>query len=192
MKEIKVKPKFTTKFLSDGFPETAEIEKLRSWCEIFGRNGLMPFYGSGSYGNTSFRVTGNKFIITASGIKDPSSDDGFVLVSDVDLGNKTVFAEGTREPSSETLMHYLIYKNRKNVNAIFHGHSKTILKHAEKLGIPSTLKEEEYGTIELAKSILDVPGEETFLIMKGHGFISLGKDMDEAGHRTLKVLRSCS
>ena len=39
------------------------------------------------------------------------------------------------------MLYYAIYKNRKDVNAIFHGHSKEVLASATKLNIPETLKE---------------------------------------------------
>lgn len=185
----KVRPKFTTKFLSKKVPDASKIKKLIYWCSEFGKNDLMPSYGSGTFGNMSFRVKGDRFMITASGIKSPFSDESFVLVSSVDLKDKIVSVHGKRKPSSESMMHYLIYKERKDINAIFHGHSEIILKRYKTLALPSTLKEEEYGTIELAKSVLDVLDDHLFLIMKGHGFISIGKNMDIAGKQALEILK---
>ena len=54
-----------------------------------------------------------------------------------------------------------------------------------------TEKEEEYGTVALVQGVLDVLGENNFLIMKNHGFISLGKTMQEAGELSLKMLERC-
>jgi len=185
----KIHPKFKTRFLSGRVPDDPKIEKLKYWCKEFGKKGLMPFYGSGSFGNLSFRVRGNKFIITASGIKDPSSRESFVTVSSVALNKKMVYAHGKRPPSSESMLHYVIYRKRKDVNAIFHGHYGKILRYSRKLSLPSTLKNEPYGTIELAKSVLDILDDHDFLVMKDHGFISLGKDMDKAGEQVLRIYR---
>jgi len=189
MKEISARPKFDTKFLADSIPDIAKINSLKYWCRKFCKAGLMPFYGSGSFGNMSFRIKGNSFLITASGIKDPSSNESFVMISSVDLEKRIVYAHGKRKPSSESMMHYLIYKNRKDVNAIFHGHSDELLKYHRRLGIPSTIRDESYGTVRLAKSVLDVLDNHFFMIMKGHGFISVGKNMDKAGKRTLEILK---
>jgi ribulose-5-phosphate 4-epimerase/fuculose-1-phosphate aldolase len=190
MKEIKVSPKFKTRILSGNLPNGPKIKELQFWCDEFIKTGLMPFYGGGSYGNLSFRTREDEFVITASGMKDPSSGNSFVTVSNVDLDEKTVYAHGEKPPSSESMLHYMIYRKRKDVNAIFHGHCERVLKHADKMGVPITLKEEPYGTIELAKTVLKIIDDNDFLIMKGHGFISLGKSLDKAGKLALKVIGS--
>ena len=189
MEDKKIYPKFKTRFLSGRVPNDPKIEKLKYWCKEFGKKGLTPSYGSGSFGNMSFRVRGNKFIITASGIKDPSSRESFVTVSSVALNKKMVYAHGKRPPSSESMLHYVIYRKRKDVNAIFHGHYGKILRYSRELSLPSTLKNEPYGTIELAKRVLDILDDHDFLIMKDHGFISLGKDMDKAGGQVLRIYK---
>lgn len=187
MKETKVIPKFKTVFLSSKKPGSKRMVRLKYWCKRFLRNGLMPLCGSGTLGNMSFRMKHNAFIITASATKDPLNPDNFVMVKRVDLKKRVVYVCGKKPPSSESMMHYLIYKNKDNINAVFHGHSKEILKN--KLGHPSTKKHEEYGTIQLAKSIISALDDHYFLIMKEHGFIAIGKSMDEAGKKALKVLK---
>jgi len=189
MENIKVSPKFKTQLLSDIVPDDPRIEELKYWCMEFEKCGLMPCHGSGSFGNLSFRAGKEAFIITASGFKDPSSDNSFVTVSSIDLEKKIVYAHGKKQPSSESMLHYMIYRERKDVNAVFHGHCEKILNNVDKLDMPSTLKEQPYGTIELAQSVLDVMGKNNFLIIKDHGFISLGENMDKAGESALKVLR---
>jgi ribulose-5-phosphate 4-epimerase/fuculose-1-phosphate aldolase len=87
------------------------------------------------------------------------------------------------------MLHYSIYRERKDVNAVFHGHCEKILKHSKELGVQSTLKEEAYGTVELAKRVLDILDDHDFLIMKDHGFISLGEDMDKAGEQVVKICK---
>ncbi len=188
MEGKKVSPKFRTEFISDGIPDDPRIEELKNWCLEFEKCGLMPAYDGGSFGNLSFRTKENEFIITASGIKHPSSVESFVRVSSVDENKMIVLAHGRKQPSSESILHYMIYREKKDINAIFHGHCEDILKAAAELGLPTTSSEEAYGTVELAKSVLDVLNGHKFVIMKGHGFISLGKNMDEAGKLALKHL----
>jgi len=174
-----VSPKFRTKFVTHNVPNDLELDKLKYWANEFSKQGLAPDYGDGAYGNLSYRV-GSSFIITATrfGLK----DQVYVKVLSVDFKNKIVRAEGEKEPSSESMLHYAIYEQRSDVNAIFHGHYEPILK-ANKF--PATKKEEKYGSIELVDGVLEVLGQNDFIIMKNHGFISLGKDMDEAGQRAL-------
>lgn len=190
MGETKISHKFKTRILSDKLPDDPRVKELGYWCNEFIRSGLMPSYAGGAYGNLSFRTKEDEFVITASGIKEPSSRNSFVTVSGVDLGRRTVDAHGKKPPSSESMLHYMIYRERKDVNAIFHGHCEKLLKYGDKMGIPVTLKEESYGTIELTKSVLEVIDDNNFLVMKGHGFISLGPSMDKAGKLALTVLKS--
>jgi len=108
-------------------------------------------------------------------------------VKDCDFKKKIVHAAGTREPSSESMLHYSIYRERNDVNAIFHGHSESILLIAQKLNIQQTLKEEPYGSIELVRSVLDILNQNNFIVMKNHGFLSLGKNMNEAMDRAMII-----
>lgn len=190
MEDEKVSPKFTTQLISDALPDDPKLDELKRWISKFERSGLMPCHEGGSFGNLSFRTKDNEFIITASGMKDPSSGDSFVTVSDVDLEKRTITARGRKLPSSESMLHYMIYRERKDINAIFHGHCEKILKYADKMGAPVTPKQEPYGTVELAESVLETAKDNDFLVMKGHGFVSLGNNMDKAGEQALKVLNS--
>lgn len=161
-----------------------KLNELKYWCKIFHKYNLAPVHKGCSYGNLSFRARGNQFIITASQLpmKDNLTDDCFVLVSS--LKNGIVYAHGTKKPSSESMLHYAIYRKRKDVNAIFHGHSKNML--SLKI-LPETKREEPYGTMKLVRAVLEVLDNNNFLIMKNHGFLSLGKNMREAGKLALKM-----
>ena len=187
--------KFRTEMISESVPKDPRIKELKYWCRAFHRYNLTPPHESGSCGNLSFRLENNKdpFIITGSriGLKDALSDNCFVKVSSVDLKKGIVRADGIREPSSESMLHSAIYRRRKEVNAIFHGHSQKILSCASKLKIPETKQEDPYGSIELVQSVLKVLGSKSFLAIKKHGFISLGRTMEEAGELALQIYRKC-
>ena len=184
--------KFRVEFVGKEAPQGPRISELKNWCKAFHEKNLAPPYPGGSYGNLSFRLEQGKseFLITGSriGLKDKLQDSCFVKVISCDFGKKVVFAKGEREPSSESMLHFAIYEKRQDVNAIFHGHCQEILDKAGELGIVETEKEEEYGTMELVQRVLDVLGENNFLMMKSHGFISLGKTMQDAGELSLKML----
>lgn len=174
--------KFKTEFISCEIPHDPRIEELKKWCKIFHDLNLAPAYKGGSFGNLSFRLKegGNEFIITGSkiGLKDNLTNNCFVKVVNCDFKNNLILAQGSREPSSESLLHFAIYQKRKDVNAVFHGHN------CEKLNLKNvveTKEEKPYGTIELVDSVLEVLGQNNFIIMKNHGFLMLGKSMGEAG-----------
>ena len=188
--------KFITKIIDLEVPKDSRIEELKYWCKVFHDYNLAPPYKDGSYGNLSFRLQNNEdpFIITGVrvGLKNKLSQDSFVTVSSCDLEKRRVSIHGVREPSSESMLHFAIYHQRKDVNAIFHGHSKELLSCAGKLKIPQTKKEEPYGTIELIQRVLEILDDESFLVMKNHGFISLGSSMKQAGETALQMYNKCS
>lgn len=187
--------KFRTEMIGDNLPSDLRLDKLKYWCEIFHERGLAPPYDGGSYGNLSFRLKDNEcFIITASqsGLNESTTNNRFVTVTSVDLEKGIVYAIGSRKPSSEAMVHHAIYHARPDVQAVFHGHCDIISRDAEELGIPITFKEEPYGTIALVKRVLETLDDLSFLEMRNHGFLALGKSLDEAGNLALEFLERCS
>jgi ribulose-5-phosphate 4-epimerase/fuculose-1-phosphate aldolase len=188
MKEGKIR--FNSIFVSDQAPRDPRIEELKEWCERFQKNELTPEVQGNYTGNLSFR-SGEGFVITASGLKSKENltNDCFVYVKKYEEQSNTFYVEGRKQPSSETVMHYLIYKNHEEVNAVFHGHDDTIVANADKLGLPVTKKEYESGTIELAKEVLKLLGDKNLIALRNHGFVSLGGTMKEAGELALATLK---
>ena len=191
MSEIYEGVKFQTIFTGTQVPRDERLIQMKHWAKIFAERNLAPSYETGSAGNLSFRINKgeNKFIITGSKIelKNQLADDSFVTVSECDMEKGIVYASGIREPSSESRLHYAIYKQRPYVMAVFHGHCQEILDAAEKLKIPATMQYESYGTIELINSVTEILGKESFIIMKDHGFLSIAGNIAEAGYLTLRV-----
>jgi ribulose-5-phosphate 4-epimerase/fuculose-1-phosphate aldolase len=177
--------KFKTVMKGTSPPVDARIEELRSWCKAFHEQGLAPEYPGGSYGNLSFRISdgSNSFIITGTciGMKGDLNDDCFVTVEECDFENRVIYANGTRLPSSESMMHYAVYKQRPDIRAIFHGHSPEILKLAEERNLPITPEEHPYGSLELAHAVAALAASEDFFIIRNHGFVALGEDLVDAG-----------
>lgn len=187
--------KFKVNYHKKEYSDDLRIDELIYWCRIFHEQGLAPPYPGGSYGNLSFRVESEKlpFLITASriGLKNDLDKHSFVLILNCDLSAKTVTVSGNREPSSETLLHYAIYKQRPEIGAVFHGHCSLLLEKAKELNLSITAEKAEYGTLELINTVLCCLEQENFLILKDHGFLSLGKDMQEAGELSLQHLKKC-
>jgi L-fuculose-phosphate aldolase len=190
--------KFKTEFLLPGLLDDPRLDELIHWCNVFDKRGMAPPYEGGSFGNLSFRLNPGEssLFITASksGLGESNSISRFVIVSHVDLENRIVYAlsPSGREPSSEAMLHYTIYSARSDVNAIFHGHCKEISSNVQRLGIMETRAEAPYGTPELNTRVLEVLEQNDFLEMKNHGFLSLGKELDDAGNLALQQLERCS
>jgi L-fuculose-phosphate aldolase len=188
MKEGKIR--FNIIFVSDEIPNDSRIDELKYWSEIFEKRGLTPMFEGNYTGNLSFRSK-ESFIITSSGLKNKEnlSNDCFVTVKSYEEQSNTIYVEGKRQPSSEAVIHFLIYKARKEVNAIFHGHNDAIITNAETLKLPVTEREHEPGSLELANEVLRVLGDKNLIVIKNHGFVSLGKTMEEAGEQALATLK---
>ncbi len=187
MKEKYTGPKFKTILEKNNTPYDEKIKELMFWCREFDKLNLAPLNETCSSGNLSFR-SDNGFIITAAG-KDMSkiTVNDLVKVKKCNINRNEVEAVGITEPSSESFLHWFIYQNRKDINAIFHGHSRVILEKADKMNLIKTKRERPYGSIELAKEVLRVLDKNNYIVMTNHGFLSLGRTMKEAGELAIKI-----
>jgi ribulose-5-phosphate 4-epimerase/fuculose-1-phosphate aldolase len=187
MKEGRIR--FNTVFDSDKAPNDPRVAELKEWCTKFQKNRLFPVVEGNYTGNLSFRSK-EGFIITASGLesKENLTDERFVYVKAYDEQTITFFVEGKKKPSSESIMHNLIYETHGDVSAVFHGHNELIVANAAELKLPITEKEYESGTTELAIEVLKVLGDNNLIVLRNHGFISLGQTMKEAGELALTTL----
>ncbi len=181
--------KFETVFRSKELPEDLRTAEIMQWGVKLHGIGLLPAEAGGHAGNLSFRNS-KGFVITAGGVsKGRLTPKNFVQVLACNLDTKRVEASGEIEPSSETMAHHLIYRERADVNAIVHVHDPLVMEHAKKLGLRSTKREHPYGTVELAEEIGKALGHEKYIVVRGHGVISLGKSVWEAGKLIMAVHR---
>ncbi len=178
--------KFKTIFEGEIHDAPGEDSKaLIGWCRRFSDLMLV----AAEAGNLSFRLRGG-FVITPTGkSKAELSPEDLVEVVNCDIGKKEVTVRGIFEPSSESMLHWLIYKNRNDVNAIFHLHDFDVLEKTG-LGLKSTVRVMPYGTVELANEVLSALGKkENYILMRNHGVIACCRSMDEAGELALDVHR---
>ena len=166
------------------------LAALNSWAFILAGLGLTPIHSAGAYGNQSYRTGKTSLIITRSGMV-PEEDllpENFVSIERLDAQSLTFHTRGTAPPSSESILHYAIYQEFADAGAIMHGHSALIERHAVELSIPVTACFLPYGTTELADSAIDLlrSGAGTdCIILKNHGFVALGQDIETTGRIVL-------
>jgi len=113
-------------------------------------------------GSISMRY-GGRIIITASHSPIPSlTEDDFVEIADYDAVRNIAMVIGTREPSADTPLHWLIYR-RDDINAIV-----------------SFGKLEGESPIDTAIEALKNLKNSNCITLKGYGQIAVGKSLKEA------------
>ena len=144
-----------------------------------------------SWGNISVRGKDGLMYITPSSI-----DYGDILLGDISsISMEGEVLNGNRKPSMEKDLHRLIYLNRPDVNAVIHTHpvySKVFACLGENL--PLIIDEAKYiftgdvicaehgeiGSMDLAEKALAALGDNMACLLKDHGAVCVGKDIDEA------------
>lgn len=170
------------------FPYDHHLPRLNHWAYLFSQLGLAPVHADGAYGNHSYRTGETSFVITKSSMipAEVLQPDDYCHVVGFEEHSTTFITEGKAPPSSESFLHNAIYRSQPHINAILHGHCSLLNTHSRALNIPVTKKFHDYGTRELAESALRLVNQTTFFfILKDHGFVALGTDIDNAGKITL-------
>jgi ribulose-5-phosphate 4-epimerase/fuculose-1-phosphate aldolase len=174
---------FSSAFLVKTPPNDPRIQQLAQWGKKLHDYGTVK----GTEGNMSFR-TRLGFIITGTDISlDSLTPETVSEITGVVYGlNKTsVYVKGAALPSRETILHSQIYEARDDVNVIFHVHDAQVMSKAEKLGITVTDKEQPAGSPELVKeaiNLLKFNKDIKYFILRNHGCVILGGNLDEAGN----------
>jgi ribulose-5-phosphate 4-epimerase/fuculose-1-phosphate aldolase len=131
-------------------------------------------------GNLSIRYT-DGLIISASGCNlGRIEQDELIFVEHCDAGTKRVLYRGPIKPSSESIMHWLIYEDRQDAQAIIHAHDEFATRPELLAGAVEESKHEKpYGTIELARMAIETfQRAERIIVLKNHGYIAIGPDLD--------------
>ncbi|KPK87825.1 MAG: hypothetical protein AMS27_01395 [Bacteroides sp. SM23_62_1] len=172
-----------------------ELVKITAWRDILYSLGMIGADKKNiGFGNISMRRKGtNHFYITgsATGSLRNLDDRHYCLVTGYNLNENTIACTGPIKASSESMSHAAVYKEFHGAGAVIHiHHSLFWASLANRL--PTTDRNVEYGTPEMAREIIRLLGEPgtlegRIIVMGGHkdGIIIFGKDIDEAGAYTL-------
>lgn len=159
------------------------LARLATWGARLSRLGIAP----GAAGNLSARNE-RGFVITRTEVELTSIEaDDWVQVVDIDRrsdGTLEVSHLGDHTPSRDSFVHGTVYRRRPGAQCIFHLHDSTILRQANRLGIPSTDRHVPAGTSESVEEIerlLDRLPAVGYFVLVQHGIVALGTDPDSAG-----------
>lgn len=166
------------------------FEELKNELIEYGKLAWVKNFTPGFSGNLSARC-GDKILITATGTANGYlSEDDFALI-DFD-GNKI---EGDKKPSSEKMLHVEFYRQREDINYIFHVHSPylTAFSAAGKALDKNILAEIVYCFDYIPLAEYALPGSKELVVntskffkdfdvvlMANHGVIVGGKDVKDA------------
>ena len=171
------------------------IEELIEYSKLAWDRGLTESAG----GNMSVRIDANTIYITPhSSIKHFLKPKDIIKIS---LDDRII--EGDGEPSSERKMHFLIYKERPDINCVFHVHPTYATAFAvsnERIPI-NTLPEAALLLREIAYLPYRMPGTQEFadvftpelkagrdiFILQNHGVTVIGKSI-KAVYEKLETL----
>jgi len=175
--------KFTCNLISGKNVSAEKLVSIKNWRDKFVEQGLIGERDGIGFGNVSIRE-GEGFIITgtATGGTKHIRDDQFTLVTDYDIDSNSLTCKGAVKASSESLTHAAVYQNNSSAEAVIHIHNNDLWEqYLDKL--PTTAKEAEYGTPDIAREVGKLVSSGNVIVMGGHkeGLISFGVTLEEAG-----------
>ena len=177
-----------------------ERSLIISVCKLMEKLG----YFIGTWGNVSMRKN-NHILLTPSRIDYNSMKPEDIVIIDY----KGEVVEGTRNPTSEKEVHRKIYIERDDIYAIIHAHTPKAMavsslnieevpclveEMSQLLGgsipftkeyVPAQLHE------ELGNAAAKVIGEKNGVILRNHGSVACGKNMEEAILAIKVIEKSC-
>ncbi|MFH1404263.1 MAG: class II aldolase/adducin family protein [Candidatus Altiarchaeota archaeon] len=185
MGEEYVGRKFKTEFVQGDGPDPSLAGEIIGVGKRLNELGLTPE----NAGNISVRV-GKGILITVGGVnKGELTGDDVVLVVGFDFHTARVV--GLKEPSSEVPMHWSIYEEFPEVNAVVHAHDMKAVENAVMLerefGFKTTTSREAYGTRQQAMEVVEALRESRYAIIRGHGVVCAGDSLEEALDRVVRV-----
>ncbi len=165
----------------------------------YGKRLLETGLVQGTWGNLSIRLDDEYMLVTPSGLdynRLTPLDEVKVLIASGEY-------EGDLKPTSETAFHCGLYAMREDVGAVIHTHAKYCAVFAA-AHMPLEIADPELaeafgtdllpvaayglsGTKKLAGNILRVMGKAPGCLMRNHGMIAVGADIEQAFDRCLKM-----
>lgn len=170
-------------------------------CEI-GRRVWQREYVAANDGNFSVRIADNRVVATPTMLSKGFMQPEDLVVIDM-AGNQL---EGHRRPTSETLLHLGIYKERSDIKAVLHAHPpyatafavaqepvpKCVLPEVEIfLGEIPITQYATPGSREFAESIRPFLKNFNLFLLANHGALAVGEDLEQAYYRMEIVDQYC-
>lgn len=175
------------------FEATTSEAELRCAIVACGRICYERDLTASNDGNISVRMQDGRILITPSGLSKGRLHESDLLV--IDLDGNVLAAKENRKPSSETAMHLEVYKQRSDVRAVIHAHPifATALTVAG-IDFPADVLPEVILTLgsipttayatpashEDAEVIRPLIKDYNALLLRQHGSLTVGRDLDEA------------
>ena len=165
-------------------------KELRNQIIEYGKSLVKNHLIQATWGNISCRIDDEYFLITPSGV------DYFVLKPEdiVKVKIDDYSYKGNIKPSSEKVLHGMIYKNKKDVGGIVHVHSSYLQIfascHKDLINEKTIYKCSEYavsGSKKLANNVYEALENNNGVIMANHGFVGIGKDIELAFNECIKA-----
>ena len=166
---------------------TSELkDKLITACRILDREGVMD-----ELGHFSVRCPEKGGVFINGKVSPGQAREEDIILLDLE-GNKL---EGELEPASESPLHLAVYQKRPDVMALAHTHSPMVitlsiagvqLRTVENQGASIIGRGapvfEKYGLVdsfELGYEVADIMGSHNTCVLKSHGNIVVGGDIEE-------------
>jgi len=189
---------------------TPDVSALSQACDALADRGLLASYESGEFigsnGNVSQRHPEGGFLITATQLRSKQDLGPAAFVHIVDYSRTatsyTARFHGLRLPSSESLLHWHLYKCFPEVNAIVHAHEFNNRLYGDpdrwpELNIVETARSGTPGTIDLGEVASEAFADTAhYVILKNHvppwdrhrtGTVALGQTLAKATARALHI-----
>ncbi len=161
-----------------------------------GRRLWMRGFVASNDGNISVRLGPDRLLMTPASVSKGFMTPEMMVVTDLD--GKVVEAAPGRKPSSEALMHLVVYQERPDVNAVVHSHPPLSTGFAV-AGIPldravlaevvttlGSIPIAEYGTPstrEMADTVRPLIRAHDGVLLANHGALTLGRDLFQAYYK---------
>ena len=173
-----------------------DLDQLRADIVEVGRRLWVRGYVASNDGNISVRVGPDRLLMTPANVSKGFMTPDMMVVTD--LQGQLISGAPGRKPSSEILMHLVVYRERPDINAVVHSHPPLSTGFAV-AGIPldrAVLAEvvttlgaipiAEYGTpstSELATTVAPYVRAHDGLLLANHGALALGADLFAAYYK---------
>ena len=172
------------------------IDQLRADIVEIGRRLWMRGFVASNDGNISVRLGPDRLLMTPASVSKGFMTPEMMVVTD--LEGRLIEGAPGRKPSSEALMHLVVYRERPDMNAVVHAHpplstgfavAGIALDRAVLAEVVTTLGSipiAEYGTPstrEMADTVAPLIKSHDGVLLANHGALTIGKDLFSAYYK---------